>query len=160
MARKKRTPTPSEGGTNKPASAQPESERANGESVAGYFRKVFRQKPKLLKVRGNEEVLKRWLADHPGHAEVPKSVQASLSNIKSLLRNARKRGKAQGAEAGAADSAAPATPARLAPRDLDRLEQHIDECLALAKGLGREELQEVIQQLRRARNEVIWKTAT
>jgi hypothetical protein len=28
--------------------------------------------PELLKSRGNEELLRRWLQDHPGHTEVPR----------------------------------------------------------------------------------------
>jgi hypothetical protein len=37
-----------------------------GESVSAYFRKSFDENPKLLKGRSNDELLKRWLADHPG----------------------------------------------------------------------------------------------
>ena len=61
------------------------------ESVAGYFRKVFRENPKLLKERSNDELYRRWLADHPGHEEAPAKVKANLQNIKSVLR--AKRGK-------------------------------------------------------------------
>jgi hypothetical protein len=37
------------------------------ESIAGYFRKVFRENPKLLRSRSNEELLRRWLARASAH---------------------------------------------------------------------------------------------
>jgi hypothetical protein len=42
-------------------------------------------------------------------------------------------------------------------RGLPALEEQIDECLTLARGLDREGLADVIAILRRARNEVVWK---
>ena len=41
-----------------------------GESIAGYFRKVFEDNPGWLKERSNDKLLQKWLADHPG-AQVP-----------------------------------------------------------------------------------------
>ena len=43
------------------------------------------------------------------------------------------------------------------PRCNNRLEEQIDECLSLAKYLGRKELASVIGLLRKARNAVVWK---
>src|SRR4051794_29512653 len=60
-----------------------------GESVAGYFRKIFAQNPRLLKERSNEELFRRWLADHPDHTEVPEKVKTGLQNIKSVLRKGK-----------------------------------------------------------------------
>ena len=42
-------------------------------------------------------------------------------------------------------------------RGFESLEEQIDECLTLAKNLDREGLSSVINLLRRARNEVVWK---
>jgi predicted SnoaL-like aldol condensation-catalyzing enzyme len=53
------------------------------ETTAGYFRKIFEENPKLLNERSNKKLLKRWLADHTGQTEVPKSVKANLANLKS-----------------------------------------------------------------------------
>ena len=47
-----------------------------GESIGGYFRKLFVDNPKLLRTRSNSHVLGRWLEDHPGHREVPLNVNA------------------------------------------------------------------------------------
>src|SRR5260370_5586713 len=57
-----------------------------GESISGYFRKIFKEKPKLLKGRSNEELLKRWLADHPDQKAVPEKIKNNLANVKSILR--------------------------------------------------------------------------
>jgi hypothetical protein len=44
---------------------------ANGETTSGYFRRLFKENPKLLKGSDNSELFQRWLQDHPGHKEVP-----------------------------------------------------------------------------------------
>jgi hypothetical protein len=134
---------------------------ADGESVAGYFRGIFKENPKLLKGRNNEELLQRWLADHPGHAEVPRNVKASLSNLKSILRSKkRKAGKKKAEEGEVVETAAVETlasePAGV-DLALEHLEEQIDDVLMAAKGMNREDLEEVVVLLRRARNAVVWK---
>jgi hypothetical protein len=130
----------------------------NGESIAGYFRKIFDENPKLLKTRSNEEVLRRWLADHPGHNEVPPRIKNGLMNVKSLLRRkGRRRGRrkmllAQGQPGGAVPAAT-----RRPVRGLEQLEEQIDDCLTAARTLDREGLDQVIRLLRHARNQIVWK---
>jgi hypothetical protein len=131
-----------------------------GETVAGYFRKIFKENPKLLKQRSNDELFRRWLADHPGHSAVPKQVRTGLQNIKSVLRS--KRSKQKGARPEPAGGAPPTAVAQRPPRrapakGLEQLEEHIDECLSLAKTTDREALGDVIALLRRARNAVVVK---
>ena len=135
------------------------ADEPQSESVAGYFRKVFRENPKLLKERSNDELYRRWLADHPEHNEVPTKVKANLQNIKSVLRakrtkKAAKRGPAT-AQPQAKTAPSPQAPRRLPAKGLQQLEEHIDEVLGLARGMGREGLQDVVAILRRARNEVV-----
>jgi hypothetical protein len=142
---------------NGPAQDSAAADLPQGESVAGYFRKVFQDNPKLLQERSNEELLRRWLADHPGHAEVPPSVKASLSNIKSVLRRKKQEHKARRA----APQAKPAAPPPAADtaeegNPLEQLEGQIDEALVLARTLDRKSLEGVIDLLRRARNQVVW----
>jgi hypothetical protein len=131
--------------------------QSGGENVSGYFRKIFNENPKLLKGRSNEELLKRWLADHPGHKEVPQTVKNNLANVKSILRKKmRKRGgrpKAEQPVAAAGEAARP----KAGTKGLEALEEQIDECLDHAKRLDREGLQDVIVLLRRARNALVWK---
>lgn len=136
---------------------------AGGDSIMGYFRRIYNENPKLLKVRSNEEVYKLWLADHPDQTELPEKVKNGLSNLKSLLRNGKKgkgkaKGKGKGKTKAVEATAAPSngTPALQIPAaKLEGLEQQIDDCIVLAKGLDREGLENVIRSLRRARNEII-----
>src|SRR3712207_840190 len=58
----------------------------NGESIQGYFRPIFKENPKLLRERSNEELYQRWLKDHPGETVVPERVKQGLSNLKTVLR--------------------------------------------------------------------------
>jgi hypothetical protein len=136
------------------------SQQSEGENISGYIRRVFKENPKWLAARSNDEILARWLKDHPGETVVPERVKKNLSNVKSLLRQAKgkKPGspKKEGLPAvptAATNAAAP----RKGVRGLEGLEEQLDECLTLAKNLDREGLSSVINLLRRARNEVVWK---
>src|ERR1043165_9660425 len=126
-------------------------------SVAGYFRPIFKQNPKLLKQRSNEPLYERWLKDHPGEKQVPEKVRQGLSNLKSVLRAKQKRrGRLRREARDAAVPGAVKAPARKA-MGLSHLEMMIDEVLIVAKALDRDGLDEVIRMLRTARNRVIVK---
>ena len=134
------------------------SGNGQAETTSGYFRKFFAENPKLLKKRSNAVVLAKWLADHPGAKEVPSAVKQGLANTKSVLRSKKRRRRKARAETSAAapvPTAAPVT--RPKASSLETLEDQIDDCLTFAKDLDREELDEVIRTLRRARNTVVWK---
>lgn len=128
------------------------------ESVAGFFRKVFAEKPGLLWERSNDELLKRWLDAHPGQKEVPGKVKANLQNIKSVLRKKGRKRRGgrpkKNAEAAVAMNAGPAK--RVSGSRLEGLEVAIDDCMVMARGINAEELHNVIAMLRRARNAVVW----
>lgn len=129
-----------------------------GESISGYFRKIFRENPKLLKQRSNDELLSRWSLDHPGEP-VTDRIKQNLANLKSILRKKRrnKRGKGKKAAAPVETALMTMTPAKKAYRGLEALELEIDDCLTSARTLDREGLEDVINWLRRARNAVVWK---
>jgi hypothetical protein len=133
--------------------------KGNGETVSGYFRKVFAANPGLLDSRSNDELLQRWLKDHPGETDVPKNVKAGLQNIKSVLRSkSRRRRKARAASAtGAAAPVSQRVEVGVKKSKLEALEERIDDILMFARGLDEEGLHDVISHLRRARNEVVWK---
>lgn len=141
------------------APAEPASPAGPPASVAGYFRKLFKENPKLLKETSNQKLLDRWSADHPGQ-EVTKSIRNNLANLKSVLRS-KKRGRVADRTQGPRDAAhegrslAATVPTGGSP--LEALEHQIDECLILARSGDPEGLMEVIQLLRRARNAVVWK---
>jgi hypothetical protein len=135
-------------------------ENGQPEGIRGYIRRLFKENPKWLAARSNDEILARWLKDHPGETVVPERVKKNLSNVKSLLRQAqgKKPGKPKKESLPAAPTAAISAAApRSAVRGLETLEEQLDECLTLAKNLDREGLSSVINLLRRARNEVVWK---
>ncbi len=129
-----------------------------GEGITAYFRRVFEENPKWLDARSNDEVVARWLKDHPGEKEAPGRVKKNLANVKSELRKKlrKKPGRPKNENVSAEPTAAAAVP-RKGVRGLETLEDQIDECLTLAKNLDREGLSSVINLLRRARNEVVWK---
>jgi hypothetical protein len=127
-----------------------------GESVSGYFRAVFKERPDLLGSGSNKALLARWLDDHPGETEVPGRVKNILSNIKSVLRKKRRKGAGTKKSATAGIAPAPAT-ISIAARKLEPLEEQIDDCLVAAKALDRDGLATVISLLRRARNEIVWR---
>jgi hypothetical protein len=141
--------------------AKTKAENTNRESVAGYFRTILEANPKLLMGKSNEEILRRWLADHPDHTEVPKNVKASLSNIKSVLRSEKRKGgrPKQTEPALVLESATvevPAPEAEASDLALEHLEEQIDDCLMLARGMDRKGLEPVVLFLRKARNAVVW----
>jgi hypothetical protein len=134
--------------------------KGDGESIQGYFKRILRENPKLLKGRSNAELLQRWQDDHDSPDEIPQSVKAGLQNAKSSLRSrGRKRRARKEANAQAGPEASQKQPAagRRPRRPLEALEEQIDDCLTAARTLDREGLETVIHLLRRARNEVVWK---
>jgi len=152
---KKAKPTEETQGTN----GQTAPEGAEGkESTAGYFRTIFEKSPQLLNERSNKKLLKRWLADHPGQIEVPKSVKANLANLKSVMRSKQRTKVAVRAQ----KKLPPEEQKKVARvptgnTQLEALEHQIDECLILAKTIDRDALESIISHLRSARNEVVWK---
>jgi hypothetical protein len=126
------------------------------ESVSGYFKQIFKERPDLLNSGSNTALFERWLQDHPGEKNVPDRVKSILSNVKSIVR--RKRRKKSRKEK------APELPTLVAPQaltvpltKLEALEEQIDNCLTFAKRLDREGLADIVSLLRRARNGVVWK---
>jgi hypothetical protein len=142
----------------KAAQAPAGQAKANGGTVSGYFRKVFAESPGLLDSRSNDELLQRWLKDHPGETEVPKNVKVGLQNIKSVLRSKSRRKKARAAAAaGTVAQVGQRVEVGVKKNKLEALEERIDNTLMFARGLDEEGLHDVISHLRRARNEVVWK---
>jgi hypothetical protein len=131
---------------------------AQGESTQGYFKRILKENPKLLKGRSNEELLKRWSDDHGGQ-QPSNSVRVGLQNAKSSLRSKRRKRRAAKTENGQPQAAAATHPMPKPSKPshkLDVLEEQIDDCLSLAKHLDREGLGDVIKLLRGARNKVVW----
>ena len=126
----------------------------------GYFRKIFEEQPDLLRQRSNDPISERWLADNPGHTELPKTVRNTLANLKSTL---RKKAKIRKKRKQNVNGQVPTPAASMAPvrgghaSSLETLEQQIDDVLDFARSLDKEGLSSIIRLLRHARNEVVWK---
>jgi hypothetical protein len=126
------------------------------ESVSGYFKLIFKERPDLLNSGSNTALFERWLQDHPGEKTVPNRVKSILSNVKSIVRRKRRKKFEKKKTAELPFSATPQ--ALTVPLvKLELLEEQIDDCLTFAKRLDREGLAEIISLLRRARNGVVWK---
>jgi hypothetical protein len=137
-------------------SNQGHDEPQAGETISGYFRKVFAENPQLLEGRSNDAILERWRHDHPAQ-EISKQVKQGLQNVKSILRSrGRKGAKRKQDRTQAATALAAPAPVKPPPHKLEALEVAIDDCMMLARNLDREKLADTIQILRKARNAVVW----
>jgi hypothetical protein len=144
--------------TTKGKKGENSASSADGETTSGYFRRIFKENPKLLKKGTNAELFERWLKDHPDHKEVPDNVKAIAHNLKSVLRKKRRQRRAEKAQAtpvASAPTALAPVVSRKAGRGLEQLEAQIDDCLTSARSMDREGLGPIIELLRKARNEVI-----
>ena len=129
--------------------------------MSAYFRKVFTAKPHWLDQKSNDEVIARYRADHnlADGVDVGKSVKQTMANVKSLMRKAARGGSKVKARRGRPPAALAlgTAPAPAGKPRLETLEERIDDCMVIAKGLDREGLDQVIRLLRHARNAVVWK---
>lgn len=126
------------------------------QNTSGYFRAIFEERPELLDGKSNEELINRWIADHPNHTEKElRKTKANLANLKSILRKQKRHGGGNGRGRPAASTSGMTSFS--GDPTMERLEEQIDECLTEARNLDRAGLESVIKLLRRARNEVVWK---
>jgi hypothetical protein len=88
-----------------PSGGEAQAASQSAESHSTYFRRFYGKRPELLAAPTNEEAINQWLADHPGHAQLPPVARQALMNVKSLLR-------ARGARKQKADAARAQTGAR------------------------------------------------
>jgi len=109
---------------------------SNGESIAGYFRKVFAAAPKLLKAAQQREGC--WIAglvDHPGEQEVPDLGQEQpVQHQERLTQQEAQAAEGQGPPlARSRHSRSPLRSSSRRPRSSKTLEEQIDDCLTAAR---------------------------
>jgi hypothetical protein len=129
--------------------------RRKGPSLSGIFTQYFVDHPDWLSSDKNEIVVGQFSRDHP-EIEVDKKVKQAMYNVKSRMnkgdvgRQRRKMSKlaARQVVATAGKNAKPMAP-------LNLLEEQIDDCMILAKQIGREQMHHVLNALRSARNAVV-----
>jgi hypothetical protein len=135
--------------------------RRSGENMSAYFRTVFTDQPQWLDQKSNDDVVARYRADHGmgATADVGQSVKQTMANMKSIMRKEARGGSKVKARRGRPPKAvALATmPAPTGKPRLETLEELIDDCMVVAKGLDRDGLDHVIRLLRHARNGIVWK---
>ena len=129
-----------------------------GESISGYFRRLFESNPALLDHGKNDVILGQWQLDHPNQT-IDDRIKGNLANTKSIMRKKfgkvkrrHKRGKAA-----AIDGAEPKVhKVRSSIAVLEKLEALIDECLSVARNQGSPGLDPSIKYLLAARRAVAW----
>lgn len=129
-----------------------------GESISGYFKKMFESKPELLDHGKNDVILAQWQEDHPGQP-ITDSIKGSLSNTKSILRKKYgkvKRRRRKHAKTTIADGAPKVHKVRTSIAALEKMEALIDECLSVARHQGMPGLDASIKHLLSARRAVAW----
>jgi hypothetical protein len=124
-------------------------------SKSSYWRNLFNQNPRLIRIRSNSTLREHWERDHPGQ-RFDESWSQSLSNVKSSLRHKHKKG---GRAKTAADGQAGPTAADLRQAAMEKLENAVDQCLWSARQLDSTGLDRVIKHLHAARNEIVWKSS-
>jgi|HubBroStandDraft_4_1064222.scaffolds.fasta_scaffold704837_1 hypothetical protein len=128
--------------------------KRNGPSLLGIFKQYFADNPEWLRTRDSEPVLAQFAKDHP-KIKVDQRVKQSMFNAKNHMRKGTK------AKHGRKRKVAEITAAMKTPHvgnsALQLLENSVDECLAMARTIGKESLREVVGHLHRARNLLVMK---
>ncbi len=133
--------------------------KSEGESPFTYFRRLFTENQEWLKETSNAEAFKRYRADYglADEAPIPKQAKDALANTKNLLRKKfgieSPRGRKARLKGRRGEVLVGATGGR--GNKMANLEEQIDECMAFAMNLGRDQLNDVIRLLRDARNKVV-----
>ena len=62
--------------------------RGNPDSIGGFFRKLFNEKPELLQQKKNDEILAHYRRQTgmPEGAPIEKRILSNLANVKSVMR--------------------------------------------------------------------------
>jgi hypothetical protein len=120
---------------------------------SGYYRQLFTDHPEWLTISSNAAVVEQWKRDHPGK-EMDLREKQAMANVKSNMRSKVHHGKGRGRRLLKRVTAAGA---RTGNNTLVGLEMMIDDCLSLARQMDPAGLEEVIKNLRRARNDVVLK---
>ena|ERR1051326_7472945 len=123
-------------------------------SMLGIFKQYFQAHPEWLRTRSNDAVLAQFKADHPS-TEVSTKIKQAMFNAKNWARKGKNVHRRRRRKVEAIQAAIKAPQRR--PDALQLLENQVDECLAMARTIGRETISDVIDHLHRARNRLVIK---
>ena len=124
---------------------------------AAAFRRVFTDTRSGSHTRSNDDVLARWSSTIWAKRRCREGQADPLEREKQSPQRRPNETLCTEKASPAAEPTAAAPRPHEGLRGLESLEEQIDECMTLAKNLDREGLSSVINLLRRARNEVVWK---
>src|SRR5580704_16168279 len=134
--------------------------KGSGESVSGYFRKLFEANPELLDHGRNDVILDQWQKDHAGEPLTDK-IKGNLANTKSIMRKKfgkvkRRRKYTKSAPIGVENSVPKVHKVRTSIGALEKIEGLIDECLSVARHQESTALDASVKHLLAARRAVAW----
>jgi len=128
--------------------------KRKGPSLLGIFKQYFSDHPEWLRTRSNDDVMAQFSKDHPKIAADKRAKQAMFN-----AKNHMKKGKK--GRLGRRQKVAEITAAMKEPQAsngaLQILENHVDDCLAMARTIGHEAIRDIINHLHRARNMLVLK---
>ena len=126
--------------------------KREGPSLLGIFKEYFTQHPEWLRKRSNDIVIAQFQTDYPDMEVTPRIKQA-MFNAKNYMKRGKK-GRRRRRRKVEMVQAAMARPYRKTGA-LQLLEGQIDDCLAMARQIGRDEIGDAINHLHRARNIIV-----
>jgi hypothetical protein len=131
------------------------AKRRKGRSLAGIIKQYFHDYPEWLAAPETSAVVAQFKKDYP-NKQISKKVMQAIYNTKSTLRKGPTgAAKRKQSKAAAYQVVAAAKKAGTPHSALSTLEEQIDDCLILAKQIGREQLHNVVGHLRAARNTIV-----
>ena len=128
--------------------------RRKGPSLLGIFKDYFNERPDWLQTRSNDAVVERFAADHPD-IPVDKRVKQAMFNAKNFMKKGQPGRRGRRAKVAIINAAIASNSPKMDA--LQILETHVDECLAMARAIGKEAIGAVIGHLHRARNMLVMK---
>jgi hypothetical protein len=139
--------------TDEPTTTGKRRKRRRKASLAGWINAVYDERPDLLAASENDEIVALYKKQYPhrtGEKEI-KRLRQNVNNVKSQ----RKRDAGKGRRPGRPPGQSVVRASKGAGATIQRLEERIDDVLAMARGLDADGLGEVVQTLRSARNAVV-----
>src|SRR5205823_3425543 len=106
--------------------------KRKGPSLNGIFRGYFDTHPEWVQIKKNDAVLAQFAADHP-NIVINKRVKQAMANAKNMARKGGHKGTKGKRRKIAAMQAAIVGARGGALGGFQLLEDHIDDCLAMAK---------------------------
>lgn len=126
--------------------------RKDGLSLRAIFMAYFGSNPQWAKEKKNDAVLAQFAADHPT-IKIDKSVKQAMANAKNTVR----KGGVSGTKGKRKKMAqvAKAVSSEGTMSGLEMLADHLDDCLAMARQIGKDQFADVYSAMFTARNMLI-----